>query len=911
MKLNWKSTELLIFVVLCLFSLRVLNWFEYPRILIGGDFRPPLNNDALLKRVVYTWEETDFGMPSVYSPRILGPFYFFITTFQSLGADLYAAQVVTVFLIYLFSSLLMYVFAKEITGDTIASFVAALYLTSNVYLINDREATAIGYMDTTLMILPCLVTFTKGIKTNSYKLMAVSGILCVLTHATFPNYRTTFICLILVGLISLFFFIGKGLRINLYVNKDRQILSKTLLDGTVVYDFLKLLLTFGIAFLLASIWVISLTLSNFDILTSAFAEISKPWYTGGLPLQDVTRLIVRWGLKEGITINNRYFPYVPYANDYMSNLLMVILCYIPAILAVASFLLSKKNKITIFFGSVALICLFLTSGFNFSEYGKQLYITLISLPIFVAFREASNWIFFVIIAFCILIGCTTSALWHRFRKKSVKFFTLSLVILLFLFSAYPLTTGDVSRNWLSPNVKGSYVPSFYYEIDNIVSNNYWTMLLPQRVTYVSYNFSEGILACGNPYPLLFSKPIISGVGTEYLEPENKDLLNEIHDVLRRVHKENIALEGVARASTVERSDLDASKAIDGLNNTRWSSKVGVPQWLEIEWNKPYEIWEIKILFESAYARKFSIYAWNHSSWKNLITVENNDSTEFWCNFSEPVTTEKLRFLFTEATIWRSISIWELEVFIYPEEAKFLGMLGIKYLVLEKSIIRGNTYDVNSLRLQEKDVFTLIKDWNDAALFENTYTLEKLYIADNIIELSQMQNAIATLKWNTLKHSVFVNQTLPDKNLTIPEGFVWKQVNPTLYEVNVETKGPFILVLLQNYDERWKASINGSIIPEANHYEVNVFANGWLINATGNLTITIQYETQNIVQQSVIISIILSILFLAFLCGKDIKNFSSSIYSRYLIHSKRKINFERLKRHITTFITKRKKETQSR
>jgi hypothetical protein len=885
MKLSPKSIELLIFVILCLFSLRVLNWFEHPRILISGDLRPPLNSEAFVKRVVYTWEETDFGMPSVYPPRILDPFYFFIIFFQTLGADLYVAQVVTVFLMYLFSSVLMYIFAKEITDDTIASFVAALYLTSNVYLINDREVTAIGFIDVALMILPCLVVFTKGIKTNSYKLMAVSGVLGVLTHATFPNYRTTLICLILVGLISLFFFLGKGLRISLHFRKGSQILSKALLDGTVVYDFLKLLLTFGIAFLLASIWVISLALSNFDIFASAFAEISMPWFAGGLPLQDVSRLIVRWGFDpgKGITVNNRYFPYIPYVNDYMSNLLVVVLCYLPAILAFASFLISKRNKITIFFGSIALICLLLTTGFNFNEYGKQLYITLINIPIFMAFREASNWIFFVIIAFCILIGCTTSALWHKLEGKLMKIFTLSLVILFFLSSAYPLTTGDVSRNWLSPNVKGSYVPSFYYEIDNMLSNNYWTMLLPQRVAYVSYNFSGNILTCGNPYPLLFSKSIISGVGTEYLEPENKDMLVEIHRMLQRVHKENIALEGVARASTVERSDLDASKAIDGLNNTRWSSEVGVPQWLEIEWDRSYEIWEIKILFESAYAEKFSIEALNHSGWTTLLTVENNDSTEFWCNFSEPVTTEKLRFLFTKATIWRSISIWELEVFIYPEEAKFLGMLGIKYLVLEKSIIIGNSYNVSDLKLQEKEVFTQLKDWGNITLLENTYALEKLYPATNVIELSQMKKTIAALEWDTLKHSVFINQTLRDKNFAIPKNFVWKQINPTMYEVNVETEGPFILAFLENYDKRWKIYVNGSSIPEERHYEVNAFANGWLIDANGNLTITIQYETQNIIQQSVIASIILPALFIAFLCRKEMKKMVSSA------RGKRKIN----------------------
>jgi hypothetical protein len=58
------------------------------------------------------------------------------------------------------------------------------------------------------------------------------------------------------------------------------------------------------------------------------------------------------------------------------------------------------------------------------------------------------------------------------------------------------------------------------------------------------------------------------------------------------------------------------------------------------------------------------------------------------------------------------------------------MMGIKYLILEKSIIYGNTYDIDNLKLQGKNVFTLVKDWDDASLFENAYAVEKLYVADN-------------------------------------------------------------------------------------------------------------------------------------------------------------------------------------
>lgn len=184
---------------------------------------------------------------------------------------------------------------------------------------------------------------------------------------------------------------------------------------------------------------------------------------------------------------------------------------------------------------------------------------------------------------------------------------------------------------------------------------------------------------------------------------------------------------------------------------------------------------------------------------------------------------------------------------------------------------------------------MVKDWGDVALFENSYAVEKVYVADNPINVSQMQIAIATTEWNTLKHFVFVNQTLPHKKLAIPQAFTWKQINPTRYEISVENTEPFILVLLENFDKHWKVHINGSIIPETNHYKVNAFANGWLINTNGKLQITIEYEAQKIIQHSVIASIILPALFLTFLYRKEIKKIASLIRRKYLFRSRHKIS----------------------
>lgn len=748
-----KSVEVLLIIIFFLFSLKVINWFEYPYIIVGGDLRPPLVREAFTNRVLSTWDEIDFGIPSVYSPRILDPFYFFITVCQTFGISLYTAQIVAVFLIYFLASVLAYMFIKQLTyGDTIAAFIATFFLTSNLHLISDREQTAIGFLDVALMILPCLVAFTKGISTNSYKLIALSGLLFVLTYGTFPNYRTSVICLIMIVLVCLYFLLARGINVG-YLNKRTSKSLNMSINTKLVLTYLKHLFLFIILVLLTSIWIISVISVNSNALLTAYNETAAPTYNKYLKLYDVFRLIAKWSFYEG-AFGKRY---VPYANVYLSNPLIIVLSYLPPILAFTSLLVVKSRKSTIFFSVVAAISMILTSAFN--PYSNELYSALAAnIPLMIAFRESTNWIFFMIVSYAILIGATISTICHKLRSRRLQILVLCLTVAFLACTSYPLITGDVSRNWLNPQIKGSYLPPSYGELNDALSNNYWAMLLPERDTYVVYDFAEGPFSSGNPYPLIFSKPIISGIGTEYLQSENPDLpLDQLYQLIE------------TRAR-------------------------GTP--------------------------------------------------------------------------------------------KFLGMLGVKELILEKNIISGIKYPVNVLELEQD--YTQIMNWTEIALFENQYALPKLYLADSFLNYtswSDMYASVENMEWSALNHLVFINSASVGKiagaALTAPESFVWKELSPTGYEAHANSKGAFILVLLETYDSRWKLSVNGNTLPEANHLKANAFANGWLIKETGNLTITIEYETRKVLSVSVVASVLLPTLLIIVLIRADLK----ALLER--VHHKRK------------------------
>jgi hypothetical protein len=733
-----RRVEIVVFAIFFLLSLRVVNWFQYPYIIIGGDFRLPLNQQAFNKRVIYAWDEIDLGMPSVYQARVLTPSYLFVTIFQNLGINLFLSQLVTFFLMYLIASILMYIYVKQLTnGDTITAFTAAVFLISNIYLINDREGTAIPFIDTILMIMPSIVTFTKAIMKKSYTLLTLSGVMFVLTYGTFPNYRPTLLGFITLMLTLLFLYVKNGLDIRYEKNGIPRVTIS--LDVGLIYAYLKYLIVFSVALFLVSGWIITIVLANFNYLLATLQNISTPlWVLEHIQLSDVLRLIAKWGFYSGALGR----PYIPYAHIYLHNPLLIVVSYLPPILAFAAILTSKSRKLTIYFSTVALFSLILAAAPIPKLYAALMYY----LPFMTVFRESAQWIFFTILSYSILIGVVSSTLYHRFRKKAWQITTLSLILIVLVSSSYPLVTGDITRNWLDTNIKGSYLPNSYAELDSMLSDQYWALLLPQRGTYTIYNFSGGPFSAGNPYPLIFSKPVISGSGTEYIQSENLDLLNKVYELTLKSENEGVS--------------------------------------------------------------------------------------------------------------------------------KFLGMLGIKYLILEKDIMLGNVYAISELKIKQSKNFILIKEWNEVALYSNTYALQKLYTASNVLNyttLNDMYRIIEGSAWEILQHSVFINSTSTNvmtNGLILPENFTWIELSPTGYIAHLESKGPFVLVFLESYDKHWKAYINGHLVPETNHYKVNAFANGWLINDTGDLTISIQYETQNAFIISVAASIVLPLLLLAFFSRKS-------------------------------------------
>ena len=65
-----------------------------------------------------------------------------------------------------------------------------------------------------------------------------------------------------------------------------------------------------------------------------------------------------------------------------------------------------------------------------------------------------------------------------------------------------------------------------------------------------------------------------------------------------------------------------------------------------------------------------------------------------------------------------------------------------------------------------------------------------------------------------------------------------EVGPNSYTATLTTSSPTSVVFLQNFNPLWELTVNG--VTDGSHFVANGFANGWLINSTGIVTIRLSF-----------------------------------------------------------------------
>ena len=153
----------------------------------------------------------------------------------------------------------------------------------------------------------------------------------------------------------------------------------------------------------------------------------------------------------------------------------------------------------------------------------------------------------------------------------------------------------------------------------------------------------------------------------------------------------------------------------------------------------------------------------------------------------------------------------------------------------------------------------LKDYN----VTYTVNITNMYFAKFI---SPEFNGYEVMSLNSHKEIIIGNLKYQENESKAPPEIVFKEMNPTDYKIIVSNaSAPFALLFKQNYNSGWQLSYNGSNIIKT-HFEGDEYANAWIVNKTGNYTLSLIYEPQKGISEIYYISILINLLFVIILIG---------------------------------------------
>lgn len=137
---------------------------------------------------------------------------------------------------------------------------------------------------------------------------------------------------------------------------------------------------------------------------------------------------------------------------------------------------------------------------------------------------------------------------------------------------------------------------------------------------------------------------------------------------------------VVGSATATASSGDASLAIDGNDGSRWESAHGDGvQWLTVTLDKIYYLSEVKIHWEAANAKAYTLsVSTDNSSWTEVYTVSDAAAADRWDNITlSNVEAKYIKVNCTVRNLAYGYSIWEVEVYESTPAEKDASLSDIK------------------------------------------------------------------------------------------------------------------------------------------------------------------------------------------------------------------------------------------
>jgi beta-glucosidase len=123
---------------------------------------------------------------------------------------------------------------------------------------------------------------------------------------------------------------------------------------------------------------------------------------------------------------------------------------------------------------------------------------------------------------------------------------------------------------------------------------------------------------------------------------------------------NLALNKSVTVTSIEKAGLEGPKAVDGNMGTRWSSLFSDPQSITIDLGAMYQIDEVVLYWEAAYAKEYYLKISNNGSVWTDVKHETNGSGGI-THISVGANAQFVQMLGIQRATQYGYSIWEIEV----------------------------------------------------------------------------------------------------------------------------------------------------------------------------------------------------------------------------------------------------------
>lgn len=244
-------------------------------------------------------------------------------------------------------------------------------------------------------------------------------------------------------------------------------------------------------------------------------------------------------------------------------------------------------------------------------------------------------------------------------------------------------------------------------------------------------------------------------------------------------------------------------------------------------SNPNRVFHIPFLVEL----ERSIYTWGYIGQDPSQNLLNQES----------VTTPKI-------PLYYSIAKLQPKFLNNEKFPKLLGLLSVDNVILHKDNIYPKINLEETIKSIEKwEGVEGKRDFGDLIIYSLNKELirPRVYITTSVIPVKSTEEGLIKVisSKEETENTIFIEGEIPMVRNVLIESvpiITFKKISNDHYLVDVkQAVEPFILVLNNTFDKLWQANIDNDVIRE--HFIVNGFANGWLIEKTGDYQIDIRLK----------------------------------------------------------------------